>query len=91
MNAVLRLLNVVFIIPAFVMYMLTYVFYPIIGYILGRGMARSIEACESVLLDFMDTPLQGLKMPLHIYRILVTGNSINTSENINKHSFNMWN
>lgn len=85
MSTVLRLLNVVLIVPFMALFLVFYMLYPIIGYILGRGFNNSMDTCEAILIGVIDTPLNGLKMPLHIYMVLVKGNYKTEP------SFNTWN
>lgn len=72
-SIILRLTNVVLMAPTLCIYLILHMFYPIIGYVLGRGFANSIEATIHLLECIFKDPFGALKMPLHIYYILVKG------------------
>lgn len=73
MSTLLRVLNLILMIPTLSIYYILYVFYPIIGYIIGRGFVNSIDTVIPVLDRIFRDPLGALKMPLHIYYILIKG------------------
>ena len=55
------------------LYLLFYTFYPIIGYVIGRGFVSSIDSACDVIEKAQGDPLGALKMPLYIVYVLVHG------------------
>lgn len=55
------------------LYLLFYTFYPIIGYIIGRGFVSSVDSACEVLKKAQGDPLGALKIPLYIVYVLLCG------------------